>query len=164
MSVRSWGTIGMDEKSTVGDRVKLGFDATKMASENGIGVILGGNVASDLWEQFEAKPSALPFEIVDDPISNVAQETFAGDEVKVLVQHRRVDKGESLDSRMTRVQRFLERLLQIEIVKQVVLHISEGFGEETVVEIAAGEFKSTVLDMYKREKNWTPTVKFVLRK
>lgn len=164
MSIRAWGGFDFEDEAALDEKMKFAFEATKVASENEIGIILGWNVSSDLREEFRNASNILPFEIVDDPTTNIAEELFSGDGVRLFVEHKRVDKGETLDSRMTRVQRFLQQVLQIKTVKGVILHVSEGFGEEVVLETSVDGFKDKILGMYTHGRTWTPTVKFILNK
>ena len=164
MSIRAWGGFGLDYRATSEEKTRLAFEATKVAAENGMGIILGSNVSVDLQRGSEVTPNTLPFEIVDDPTTNVAEELLSGDGVKLRVEHKRVDKGESLDSRITRLQRFFRRVPEIETVKEVVLHVNSGFGEEVVLETTVSDLKDKLIEKYTWGRTWTPTVKVVLKR
>jgi hypothetical protein len=164
MSVRVWGGFYFDDTATPDEINNFVFDTVRIASENLIGVILGWNVPLDFRQDFKNDSNTLPFEIIDDPTTNVAEVTFTGDGVRVSVDQQRVDKGESLDSRMSRVQNFLRQLFEIRILKTIVLHVIGETGREISIDTTADNFKEKIIELFKQMKNWTPNIKFTLKK
>lgn len=167
MSTFAWGALELDSafsSQEIHVLTQLSFEITNIAVENRIGILVGGNAVFELPQEPSAKNGELQFRLLDDPMTNVAEILFSGDGVKITHSGLRVDTGERLDSRMSRVQKFLEEVMNLALVKKVNLHINSGFGEESIEEIKVGDFKTRIIDMFHKGDNWTPTVKFVISK
>jgi hypothetical protein len=92
----------------------------------------------------------------------VAEELLKGDGIIIFVKNKRVDRGESLELRMNRVQQFILDIFDMQIVEEITLHINSCFREETMIQLKASDFITKILEIYKQEKNWTPTIKLII--
>jgi hypothetical protein len=50
----------------------------------------------------------------------------------------------------------------MQIVEEITLHINSCFREETMIQLKASDFITKILEIYKQEKNWTPTIKLII--
>jgi hypothetical protein len=165
MSIRSWGAIELkDTDPSWQDRAELSFKASEIATRNRIGIKLGYNVWPNYYKEFKGMHNYMPFELLDDPQTNVAETLFSGNGIELYSPEGRVDTGESLASRMHRVQLFLKEILNIDIVRGTILYIDGDVSEEAVAEIKASNFQKTMLELYKKENGWAPTLKFIISK
>ena len=163
MSIRAWGAFKVSCAGLSADElINLSFQATMLATRNCIGIKLGVNTTPEFYLQFKQTQNYLPFELVNNPLTNVADVLFIGDCIKLHVNDKRVDYGESLNSRMSRVQRFLDDILHIEIVERIILHIDGDVGEESEIEIQVSDYTNIMLELYMKENNYTPTVKYII--
>jgi hypothetical protein len=163
MSIRSWGYLIMNDNVSNGEKIALSFQVNTMATKNKIGIKFGWNVPPDFRKDYKGQSNVIPFELVDNPMTNVAEILFGGDGVTVKEMGKRVDTGESLELRILRVQKFLEEILQNNIVREITLHIAEELDEEETLEIKPGDFKEKLIGMYSHDKTWTPSVKIIIK-
>ena len=105
------------------------------------------------------------FELTDDPMDINAECLFAGDNVTVKVNDVQINNEESLASRMIRVQNFLEELLKIKNTIRIILDIDALNIDENLIDIIkinVKDFQSKMIDLYKLNNNWEPTVRIIL--
>jgi hypothetical protein len=164
MSIRSWGGFIMNDGISDLSKVNFSFQVNKIALENKIGIKLGWNVTPDFMEEYKYQKNVLPFELADNPMTNVVEILFSGDGVILKEMGKRVDQGESLDSRIERVSNLIIGIFQLNIIINMILNINSGFGKAQVIETKPIEFKNTLLNMYTHGRTWEPTVKFILSK
>jgi hypothetical protein len=166
MSIRVWGAFKLhNENTTEHEFDDLSFKIVNIATQNQVGIKLGVNVLREFYKEYSGKNQYLPFEIIDNPSTNVAEILFSGQGIEISVGNKRVDIEEDLDSRMSRVQKFLEGIFNIGCIDNIVLHIIGGFGEESTHELKTHDFKSKMLELFLHEEdNWTPTVKLIISK
>ncbi len=165
MSRTAWGAFEIKCTDLAWkDYVELAFKAVEIATKNRIGITLGFNVRPEYYKEFKSWRRYIQFSLLDDPRSNVAETLFAGDGIKQYIGEERVDTGESLASRMLRVQSFLEEILCSDSVEGLILHIHGDYGEEYTLEIKAKDYQKTILELYKKEGNWAPTIRFNITK
>jgi hypothetical protein len=164
LSIRAWGGFILKADVIDSEKTKLSFEITKIASENLIGIKLGWNVWPDFRKEYENIPNVMPFELVDNPMTNIAEVIFIGDGIQLYVKGKRTDIGEDLDSRMSKLSNFLICVSNFNNVNEIILHVNSGFGEEVLVKAKINDFKNEILKMYEISENETPTVKFVLNK
>ncbi len=161
MSIRAWGFIELNEITYL-EKEAFSFEVVAAASNNKIGIKLGHNIPPEFQEEIKNRPDILPFELVDNPMTNVAEVLLIGDGIHVSEIGTRMDSGEELDSRINRIQQFLDRILEFDTVRRIILHTDSGFNEEQTIYIRISDFKKIVIDLYKQAENWTPTKKFVI--
>ena len=164
MSIRAWGAFEIKGKAAYHEKVEFSFQTVKIANQNQLGIKLGSNVSREFRKEYLAESGFIPFELTENPLSNVAEYLFIPDGVAVTVNKVRTDEGESLESRISRVQNFLYEILNIERVIDIVLHVDGGFGEESEEIINVSDFKTRIISMFEGEFLWTPTVKFIISK
>jgi hypothetical protein len=165
MSIRSWGAFKLkDTDISWQDLVELAFKAVEIATKYRIGIIIGFNVKQDHYKEFEGMRDRMPFELLDDPHMNVAQTLFGANGLVEYLREERVDTGEDLASRMHKVQSFLEEILCSDFVKGVILHLYGEVGDEYTIEIKAKDFQKTIVELFKKENNYAPTVRFNISK
>ena len=108
-------------------------------------------------------------ELTDDPMDINAEDLFSGNcEIDKSSSHI-VLVYESLFSRMTRIQSFFEELLKNKLIKNIILDIDalETNNEQNVSEtihLNIGEFCSLMIKLYKKENQFTPTVRIFFEK
>jgi hypothetical protein len=161
LSRRAWGGIEFYRNLSLKERVDFSFRSVELATNNLIGIKLGWNVSIDFRREFGGATNIVPFELIDNPLTNVAEELFVGDGISIFENEKRVDSGESLHLRMARVQNFLNGVT-IREIKSITLHIDSGFEEEILIKKGISEFKDEIVRMFESNKNLTPTVKFLL--
>jgi len=77
----------------------------------------------------------------------------------------REDIGESLDARMSKLQRFMEEATSLDMVKRIVRrgNITGDYTPETI-ELKAADFKSTMLGLYQKNGGYAPHIRLVITK
>lgn len=166
MSLKVYGILKFaDAELQINKQIELSFLIVESAAKNKMGVKVGGNVEQKNAERFKNLFDKLPFELTDDPIDINAECLFAGDGIQIRVSGTRVDSGEPLISRMSRVQNFLKELAENNTVDQIILDINIEDGDEfETVEVNVDEFSETMIALYEKEGNWTPTIRLVIIK
>lgn len=165
MSVKVFGYLEfLNSNLEINDLVKMSFLMTSIATQNRIGIKLGGNVSLVFEERLkDLNKLTITFELTDDPLDINAEVLFSGEGVANYVQGSRIDLGETLSSRMTRVQKFLYELLKSKNVSNIILDINIEEGDEfETINISVDNFCTKMLELYKQEENWTPSVRIIL--
>jgi|GEM_PF-2418857 len=167
----STGVFGImvmkNDEASVQLKNKLSFDFAQLAIQNGIWINQGGNI-SERTKYYINKIRGKSdmekvFEITDDPEDPNAQCLFSGDGVAITVTGLRVDSGESLYSRMARIQNFFITIFNSKEVEKIELFLNIESGDEfQIVEMKSADFCKNILDLYENENNWLPSVKIVL--
>ncbi len=171
MSIKVFGILGLSNinlslvEERVREKVQISFLVIECAIKNKIGINLGGNIASCFKGRVKDLTEKIPFELTDDPMDINAECLFKGDGVTVHVGGVRVDTGETLSDRMSRIQSFLGGLLKNIHVNKIVLDINIEDGDEfETIEMKVNNFCSKMLELYKQEEGWTPTIRIVINK
>jgi len=165
MNIKIFGILELlninfsSREKIIKEEVVMSFLLVEIATKNRLGIKLGGNVFSGFLKKFENLSSKMPFELTDDPIDINAECLFIGDKIKIYVNETRMDIGESLLSRMSRVQNFLNDLLKVKHFNKILLDINIESGDEfETIKVKINDFCSKMLELYKQNENWTPTV------
>lgn len=168
MSIRVFGILELNssdlpsKEQEIRNEVKISFLVVECATRNKLGVKLGGNVFPNFLKNIKSLSGLMPFELADDPMDVNAECLFSGEGATESANGVRVDTGESLSTRMLRVQSFLNELLKTKHVNKIVLDINIEEGEIETIEVNINNFCSKMLELYEREENWTPRVRVVI--
>jgi hypothetical protein len=160
------GTNQLSTEERIRTEVALSFSIVEIATKNRLGIKLGGNVSLSFMKKFKDLSEKILFELMDDPMDLNAECLFTGDGIEMYSSGIRIDTGESLSSRMTRMQNFLENLLMSKLIKKITLDINFiDMDEDTVeiIEIKADEFCKKMIELYQHKDNWTPVVRVVIK-
>jgi hypothetical protein len=167
MSIRVYGAFKLiNHDMSVQEMTDLLFKVTAIATQYKIGLRLRWNVREEYYKQYSNKREYLPFELLDDPGTNVAEVLFIGDGVTIEVSGKRVDFGENLESRMKRVQQFLSGVFDLGCVENIDLHIDGQIGleDERTQVINIHDFPHTMASLITKNKNFTPELNFLILK
>lgn len=160
MSIKAFGSFEFNKNINM---TESSFDITKIAVKHKLGIKLGGNAASYLIKPITGCEEKLPYELLDDPMDVNAQCLFSGDNIEVSVNGKRVDTGESLRSRLSRVQQFFMETIEKVHVDKIVLNINIEIGDEfETLEININDISEFLINMYESEGNWTPSVRIII--
>ncbi|MBT3363084.1 MAG: hypothetical protein HN929_02090 [Chloroflexi bacterium] len=167
MSIYAFGAFQIANADiTPQERNELAFKTSTMAMMNRIGIRMGMSMWQLYYDEYKDRSDCLPFELIDDPITNDAQVLFIGDNVKLGFfnghEITRFDSGEPLYFRMSGLQKFLEEALDIDEVTTIFLYIDSDYGEEFTVSVKAADFKESILELYEQYENEIPTIKFII--
>jgi hypothetical protein len=172
MSALVWGAIEVKNITiTLRELVNLASDIAMAAARNKLGFDIGYRVAPELYvffKKFHNIKNSLPFSLSAHPLNasmisliiRDGSEEYSGNEIFGLDID---DPYESLDSRMSRIQAFLEEALNITNVKNIILHIDSGWDSDTIAQISAKDFKKELLPLY-RNRLFPPSVIFTISK
>jgi hypothetical protein len=165
MSIRVWGSFVIGE-SRIPERElsNLLFSIAHFAANNKIGVKLGHNINTAFYKEYSGNNKSLLFELVDHPGMDVAEILFSGDGVTIHYGVERVDFGESLNSRMSRVQRFLKDVFTLINIEKIEFHVY-GFieaGYSKTQEISIDDFVRIVEQIFLDTDNQTPDINLVI--
>ncbi len=164
MSIKVLGVFKLNSKITVEQDIEMAFWMTQEAINNKIGINLGGNIFSGWLSKNNFDRDEMPYEITDDPLDVNVDLLFVGDGKRLIISDQVVNTGESLLSRMNRVQNFLEKLLQHPLAEKVILDINIEDDEFETLECKVQNFSDTMIDLYKKEENWTSDIRLVITK
>jgi hypothetical protein len=165
LSTSVYGLIILEKKLEITEIVDLSFYITRKALDNKIGIILGGNVKESIVYRDVPKSHSIRFRITDDPSDNNAESLFIGDNVKLFVGENRADNGESLLSRMLRVQTFFQQVLEYNSVNLIfVLINSELYDDIEIIELGVNEFSNEMIRIYNNGRNITPSLKLIIKR
>ena len=129
MSIKAFGVLELSNNNLpLEEEIQIFFGVVENAIKNKFGVNLGGNVSSSFRKSIKNLSEKIPFELIDNPMDVNATGLFAGNGIHI--GDIRVDTGESLSSRMSRVQNFLNEVLKIQHVNKIVLDIDIESGDE----------------------------------
>jgi len=142
----------------------LSYELISLAIKYQFGLNLAGNATFQFNDKgYKINRNHLLYDIVDDPISNTSTVLFSGDEYKIFSGRLRIDKGESLHSRMNRIEKFCINVLQLECIDKIILDINTEHEEEfPTVYLKADEFEETLIKIYKENDNWEPITRLII--
>jgi hypothetical protein len=167
MSIKAFGIFDLLNKEIkLIKKVDLSFYIIQKAIDNGVGVNLGGNVFNLCLDRFKNIGQRISFEFIDNPMDINAQVLFNGDGVEIFVHKTRCDTGESLSSRMNRVQKFFHEVLKCGDFSKVILDVDmiediEDCEFETL-KIDVKDFSSKIVELFKKNDNFTPSVRVII--
>jgi hypothetical protein len=161
MSTAICGVIYMSD-ADISKQVDIAFDLTLKAADNRIGIKMGGNVSEKVYNRFSSQSTSLLFEIMDDPISDNA-EWLLDNDGQVYVNDSLLGEGDSLSSRLERIQTFLHYALNISCVTKILLDVDyHFFDDETEIhDIRISKFAEFMLELYNRNLYFVPTSRFI---
>jgi hypothetical protein len=167
MSTKAFGIFELkNKKFELIKESDLSFYIMQKAIDNKIGVNLGGNVFKSCLGRFKNVLSKIPFELIDDLIDINAEVLFSGDGVNISVCGERYDTGESLVSRMNRVQKFFHEVLKCGDFSKVILDVDmiediEDCKFETL-KIDVRDFSSKMVESFTKNDNFVPSVRVII--
>ena len=160
MSIKAFGSFEFNKKINM---TNSSFDITSIAVKHKLGIKLGGNATSFLIKSTTRCEERISYELIDDPMDVNAQCLFSGDNIEVSVNGRRIDTGESLRSRLFRLQQFFVETIEKVYVDKIVLNINIEMGDEfETLEININDISDILIKMYESGGNWTPSVRLVI--
>lgn len=139
--------------------VGLAFYFEKKANELGIGTTMGGNISKYVYDKYADKRGKVSviFELTDSPLDNQAGDLFGGD----IFGEDGYVKNPNLQSRMDRIQKLFEHLLDYPRVTQIDLEINYLLeGGEIYTYISVSEFCDKVTEIYSECDVFDPVIKF----
>ncbi len=146
------------------EEIDFCFLTTKKAIKNKLGIKFGGNVSEQFASKTENKKMQIPFELVDNFMVSNANCLFVGEGIKVSIDGIRIDNGESLKSRMSRVQNFFVELLQADKVSDVILYVNTKYEDKSEpINVEIDHFCDKILELYNQNNNLTPAVKMIMK-
>jgi len=165
MSIKILVKIELNEKYVGYDEIiDLSFFITELGVKYRIGSNFGGNIATVFSKILQdLKKNEVIFEITDDPMEINAENLFSGN--CDIAQGEEYIKlvYESLLSRMTRVQKFFEELLNNKNIKNIAVDIDAlntfDYQEFEKIKIKVSEFADRMVELFARHNQMTPTVR-----
>ena len=153
-----------DKNISLDEKINLSFEITEIGIKNKIGTNFGGNIAKMFGcRDKNLKNNELLFELTDCPMDTQAVDLFSGDcpidknEKHVALVY------ESLFSRMNRVQKFFEELLNNKNIKSVSVDIDAentfDYQEFEKIKIKVSEFADSMIELFEKNNRFTPTVR-----
>lgn len=148
MSICVFGTFTVDKKMK-NEAVNLSLALIGIATIERFGLKLGGNVQRNE----KSGPQLIAYEILDSPLDVNAHCLFGEDGVAVMVNGCRADTGESLRTRLRRVENLFKRSIELGVLK-IELNLSAEGGAVLEIErrIKLSEFVSTIEEAYRDEE------------
>lgn len=146
--------------------IDLSFFIIKTSCQYGIGCQLGGNVSKNVYDRFYSEEPSILFQITDDPLDINADVLFSIDGIQIYSGDIRIDRGETLADRMSRVTNFFSTIINNQYVESVDVDINYGSLIEDAdrITIRISEFLPYMLELYKKNINDVPSVKLCLQK
>ncbi|MBU4270174.1 hypothetical protein KJ644_01695 [Candidatus Dependentiae bacterium] len=165
MSIKILVKIELTEKNIILDEIiDLSFFITGLGIKYRIGTNFGGNIAPVFSKISQGlKKNEMIFEITDDPMDINAENLFSGDcDISQGEEHIKL-VYESLFSRMSRVQEFLENLLNNKKIKKLIVNVNAldtfDYQKFDKIEITVSEFTSKMVELFAQHNQMTPTVR-----
>ncbi len=129
----AFGVISLQENITFYEELEVTLIFARKAAQLEFGVQQGANVsgmqAERLYQRGPAR-NEIPYQLTDSPEDNNAVCLFGADGVahyqKIDGKQIRLDKGESLQNRMTKVKDVFEELLMTGKVEHIELYVDDG--------------------------------------
>ncbi len=75
-----------------------------------------------------------------------------------------MDSGESLDSRMERLQRTFTEIFETKQVNEIKLYINSGYGSLEMLKASGNNLKNEILGIYERNNNFMVYVQIDISK
>lgn len=145
---------------TISEEIDYSYFIMRQSINYKVGCKLGGNISQDAYSIMENDmlSSGISFEIMDTPLDN-----FANDICQPTISINdpsEIDINEKICSNIGNLQEFLQSILNFEKVNQIVIYFNYEFLQDNYKEerIDINIFKSTILDNYKKNDLFTPTL------
>ncbi|KKP24383.1 MAG: hypothetical protein SZ59_C0002G0229 [candidate division TM6 bacterium GW2011_GWF2_28_16] len=144
--------------------INFAFYITKIGIQNKIGINCGGNIAKNFSDILKnSTQDEFIFEITDDPMDINSENLFSGDcPIDNSTEHVAL-VYESLESRMNRVQNFIQELLNNKDIKNISMDIDAlntfDYQEFETINIKVQDFTKTMIDLFEKHNQFTPTVR-----
>jgi hypothetical protein len=170
MSIRAWGNCLLNDAISCIEEEGIVFQIQQLALDNHIGIVFGSNVSNlgnELHVEYEDHAHVVLFMLVDNPKTNVVEVLFSGDGVKISQIGKRVDIGESLISRLSRIQSFFLQMLKISMIEETTFHLigdTENNSDAIPTEIAVYDMQFRLTNKYASKKGWVPDFNIIIKK
>jgi hypothetical protein len=165
MSTLSWGALILENTKIRGlELSNLAIKIIEIGIRYRIFFSFGAHMSQQYGKEFQGSRGILPFEIVDDPISPVADILFGGDGVEIYYGADQMDSGESLEVRIGRLQSAFNGILELNLIKETILYINPGYGKSNDIEVKIENLNNKMLEVYKKNNNSIPYVKIYILK
>jgi hypothetical protein len=150
MSIQANGIYVIDKRDlSVHDKIEIAYELIKISAEVKIGLLLGGNALLKANQDLVMSINEAPFIISDDPLDYNAECLLNGDGVKVYVSGFRIDNGESLETRMFKLQAFFEKGLAISTISRFEFNVNIESGDIFEIKvISVHNFKKEMLKLF----------------
>ena len=139
--------------------VELSFEFEKIANSLKIGMKMGGNISTYVYEEYNNKKQGrgILFELTDSPLDNYAEDLFAPETYERI---------ESITVRMNKVQSLLKAILEQEYITKVIMYVNYLFfdGNENIVTVKSNEFCERIIRMYHESDDPQPTLRLEIIK
>jgi hypothetical protein len=168
LSNLAWGILELaTQKAEQLTTIELGYHVVACANDCRIGIKLGWNISDRYLEIFKSTFQGdlnkyLPFEILDNPVSNVAHLLFSGEGVSDYSDNPDYDARLEFEKRLKRLQCFFSGLFAQNWVKEVTLIINGMDGLHPDIQVEVGEFSNVMIAVLEVHNRLTPNVKFKL--
>jgi hypothetical protein len=171
MSEKCWGVFEFARDDLTYIQVRdMSFQIVSAAVNHRIGVLLGPNVETYLRPGWSNIPKSLEFELADGFEDNTTTVLLGSDGIKHLFMGERVDLGESLASRLGRLEQFLQDVLKVQYVQRIIMTIDEAFSgpiegiDEGAfhISIRAGDFEEVMMERFRKRNMLEDAVKLTI--
>jgi hypothetical protein len=167
MSNVAFGVIILSSNLSYYQLSDLSFDISATATSKKIGLLLGANVTYQFSVQIDS-PN-VKYEFIDNPFTSNCEIMFAGDGIKIYENKTRTDIGESLYSRMKRLQDFFDNILSTNCVQAIEFYLLECDSTDKsdvdfCFEVEVKNLCSTICSIYANDHQRTPDMKILLHK
>ncbi len=165
MSIKSLVRIDCtDNLSNIPTKMDFSFRLVSLGLKYKLGLDIGSNMSPKFYNLLkDAQQNEIIIELLDSPVSADADILFLGDGITLTLFGSKIDTSESLFSRMTRLQCFFKELLGNENVKGISVDIdalNTFDGQEfDKLDIKVSDFANTMVELFKKHDQWTPTVR-----
>ncbi|MCG2755921.1 hypothetical protein L6269_00300 [Candidatus Dependentiae bacterium] len=159
----------IDKNIDLDKKIELSFEITNIGVKYKIGTNLGGNIAKPFIPVLQKlKNYELIFELTDCPMDTQTVDLFSGDCPTDNSEKHVALVYESLFSRMDRVQRFFEELLDNKNIKNVIVDIDAentfDYQEFDKIRIKVSKFRDKMIELFEENNQFTPTIRIIFEK
>jgi hypothetical protein len=169
MSIRAWGNCLLNDAISYIDEEGIVFQIQQLALDNHIGIVFGSNISNlgnELRVEYVDHAHVVLFKLVDNPKTIVAEVLFSGDGVKISQIGQRVDIGESLISRLSRIHSFFLKMSNISMIEETTFHLigdTENNGDAVPIEISVYDMQLCLTKKYASKKGWVPSINIIIK-
>ena len=165
MSIKSLAKIICTKNLiSMSNKMEFAFWLSSISIKYKLGLNVGANVSPEFYDSLgKLKENEIIIELLDSPISVNVELLFLGDGMAYSICDEKMNTSEPLLSRMNRVQNFFEELLDNKNIKSVSVDIDAentfDYQEFDKMDIKISDFANTMVELFKKEDQWTPTVR-----
>lgn len=150
-------------------KMDFSFWVAAFAIKHKLALNFGANISREFYSLLsKLEKNEMILELLDSPISVDAELLFLGEGVSYSYFGENININESLYSRMSRVQKFIQEILNNEVIEGLSIDIdaentfdSQDFEKIT---IKVDEFVDTMVKLFEKNKQMTPTVRINFKK